>query len=95
MLLYASSSTHDTAPTTTLPLADLEGTIAVLSDPVLLAAHRERGAAIEGGDVLDADQLTHLMTAAGRTSKARTQLPTSVSGPGAKPASRDDAARRG
>jgi len=49
----------------------LQHTIAVLSDPVLLAAHRAGGAAIDGGDSLDADQLTHLMTAMGRTPKDR------------------------
>jgi len=48
----------------------LQETIAVLSDPVLLAAHRDGGAAIESGDFLDADQLTHLMTATGRTPQA-------------------------
>ncbi len=60
----------------TLPLADadddaVQETIAVLSDPVVLAAHRDGGAAVESGDFLDADQLTHLMTATGRTPKAR------------------------
>lgn len=44
----------------------LQDTIAVLSDPDLLAAHREGQAAIEAGDYLDADQLAHSLRAAGR-----------------------------
>lgn len=44
----------------------LQETIAVLSDPALLAAHREGQAAIEAGDYLDADQLAHAMPEAGR-----------------------------
>ncbi len=44
----------------------LQGTIAVLSDPELLTAHRQGQAAIEAGDYLDADQLAHAMREAGR-----------------------------
>lgn len=44
----------------------LQETIAVLSDPALLAAHREGQRAIEADDYLDADQLTHAMRDAGR-----------------------------
>lgn len=44
----------------------LQETIAVLSDPELLAADREGKAAIEAGDFLDADQLVHVMRDAGR-----------------------------
>ncbi len=44
----------------------LQETIAVLSDPRLLAAHREGQAAIDAGDSLDADQLAHAMREAGR-----------------------------
>lgn len=44
----------------------LQDTISVLSDPELLAAHREGLAAIAAGDYLDADQLTHSLRSAGR-----------------------------
>lgn len=40
--------------------------IAVLSDAELLTAHAEGRAALEGGDVLDADQLADAMRKAGR-----------------------------
>lgn len=46
-------------------------TIAVLSDPELLTAHRQGQAAIEAGDYLDADQLDHAMRAAGRPPRSR------------------------
>jgi PHD/YefM family antitoxin component YafN of YafNO toxin-antitoxin module len=49
----------------------LQETIAVLSDAALLAAHRDGKAAIEVGDYLDADQLTHAMRAAGRPPRPR------------------------
>lgn len=39
----------------------LQETIEVLSDPELLAAHREGSAALAAGDYLDADQLAHVM----------------------------------
>lgn len=39
----------------------LQETITVLSDPDLLAAHRDGLAAIEVGDFLDADQLARAM----------------------------------
>lgn len=42
---------------------------AVLSDAELLAAHHEGQAAINAGDYLDADQLTHAMREAGRLSR--------------------------
>lgn len=44
----------------------LQDTIAVLSDAELLTAHREGRVAIDAGDYLDADQLTHAMRDAGR-----------------------------
>lgn len=44
----------------------VQETIAVLSDPELLAAHEKGRAAIDGGDFLDADQLAHAMREAGR-----------------------------
>jgi len=44
----------------------LQDTIAVLSDPTLLSAHREGQDAIKAGDYLDADQLAHAMREAGR-----------------------------
>ena len=44
----------------------LQDTIAVLSDPELLAAHAQGRAAIDAGDYLDADQLAHAMREAGR-----------------------------
>jgi antitoxin YefM len=44
----------------------LQDTIAVLSDPKLLAAHREGEAALRAGDYLDEDQLTDVMRSAGR-----------------------------
>jgi antitoxin YefM len=44
----------------------LQETIAVLSDPELLAAHAEGRAAIDVGDYLDADQLARTMREAGR-----------------------------
>lgn len=44
----------------------LQDTIAVLSDPELLAAHHEGRAAIAAGEYLDADQLAHAMREAGR-----------------------------
>ena len=47
----------------------LQDTIAVLSDAELLAAHHEGQAAINAGDYLDADQLTHAMRDAGRLSR--------------------------
>lgn len=47
----------------------LQDTIAVLSDTDLLAAHRHGQAAIESGDYLDADQLTHAMREAGRLAR--------------------------
>ena len=43
----------------------------MLSDAALQAAHREGQAAIEAGDYLDADQLTHAMRAAGRLPRPR------------------------
>jgi antitoxin YefM len=47
----------------------LQETIAVLSDPTLLAAHQAGRAAIEAGDYLDADQLAHTMRDAGRAGR--------------------------
>jgi prevent-host-death family protein len=47
----------------------LQETITVLSDPALLAAHREGQEAIEAGDYLDADQLAHAMRDAGRLTR--------------------------
>lgn len=47
----------------------LQETITVLSDPALLAAHRQGQAAIEDGDYLDADQLARVMREAGRLSR--------------------------
>lgn len=44
----------------------LQDTIAVLSDAELLMAHHQGRAAIDAGDYLDADQLTHSMREAGR-----------------------------
>ena len=44
----------------------LQDTIAVLGDAELLTAHFEGRAAIDAGDYLDADQLTHAMREAGR-----------------------------
>ncbi|MDQ2846336.1 MAG: type II toxin-antitoxin system Phd/YefM family antitoxin [Actinomycetota bacterium] len=44
----------------------LQDTIAVLSVSELLTAHHEGRAAIDSGDYLDADQLTHSMREAGR-----------------------------
>ena len=44
----------------------LQDTIAVLSDPDLLASHVNGQAAIDAGDYLDADQLAHAMREAGR-----------------------------
>lgn len=44
----------------------LQETIAVLSDPELLAADREGRAAIDAGDFLEADQLAQVMRNAGR-----------------------------
>ena len=44
----------------------LQDTIAVLSDPKLLSAHREGQDAIKAGDYLDADQLARAMREAGR-----------------------------
>lgn len=44
----------------------LQDTIAVLSDPTLLAAHQQGQDAIKTGDYLDADQLAHAMREAGR-----------------------------
>lgn len=44
----------------------LQETIAVLSDAELLTTHHEGRAAIDDGDYLDADQLTHAMREAGR-----------------------------
>ena len=44
----------------------LQDTIAVLSDPTLLAAHSEGQAALEADDYVDADQLAHAMGEAGR-----------------------------
>lgn len=44
----------------------LQDTIAVLSDPVLLAAHHQGQAAIEAGDYLDSAQFADAMQAAGR-----------------------------
>ncbi len=41
-------------------------TIAVLSDSEFLLAHHEGRGAIDEGDYLDADQLTHAMREAGR-----------------------------
>lgn len=44
----------------------IQETIAVLSDPALLAAHVEGQSAIQAGDSLDADQLATELRAAGR-----------------------------
>jgi prevent-host-death family protein len=44
----------------------LQDTIAVLSDAELLSAHREGRAAIDAGELLDADQLAHAMRDTGR-----------------------------
>ena len=44
----------------------MQDTIAVLSDAELLLAHHEGRVAIDAGDFLDADQLTHAMRDAGR-----------------------------
>lgn len=44
----------------------LRETIAVLSEPTLLAAHRDGGNALAAGDFLDAGQLGEAMRAAGR-----------------------------
>jgi antitoxin YefM len=44
----------------------LQETLAVLSDPELLTAHREGEAALDAGDHLDSDQLTAVMRRAGR-----------------------------
>lgn len=44
----------------------LRETIAVLSDTALLTEHHRGLAALEAGDDLDADQLTHRLRAAGR-----------------------------
>jgi prevent-host-death family protein len=44
----------------------LQETIAVLSDPALLAEHRQAEAEIEAGDYVSADELTEAMRAAGR-----------------------------
>lgn len=44
----------------------MQDTIAVLADAELLAAHHEGQAAIDAGDYLDADQLTHAMREVGR-----------------------------
>lgn len=44
----------------------LQETIAVLSDPALLAEHRQAEADIEAGDYVSADELTEAMRAAGR-----------------------------
>ncbi|MEX2291019.1 MAG: type II toxin-antitoxin system Phd/YefM family antitoxin [Mycobacteriales bacterium] len=44
----------------------LQDTIAVLSDADLLAAHVDGRAALEAGDVLDAEQLADTMRRAGR-----------------------------
>ena len=49
----------------------LQETIAVLSDPTLLAAHSAGQAAIASGDYLDADQLMHAMRSAGRVPTSR------------------------
>lgn len=45
----------------------LQETLTVLSDPALLAAHREGAAAIAAGEYLDADQLAQAMRSAGRS----------------------------
>ncbi|MDN5861121.1 MAG: type II toxin-antitoxin system Phd/YefM family antitoxin [Pseudonocardia sp.] len=47
----------------------LQDMIAVLSDAELLTAHHEGRAAIDAGDYLDADQLTHAMREAGRLAR--------------------------
>jgi antitoxin YefM len=47
----------------------LQDTLAVLSDPELLAAHREGQAALESGESLDVDQLAHEMHRAGRLTR--------------------------
>jgi prevent-host-death family protein len=44
----------------------MQDTIAVLSDPEMLAAHREGRAAIAEGEHLDAEQLAAAMAEAGR-----------------------------
>lgn len=44
----------------------LQDTIAVLSDPELLAAHQAGRVAIDADDCLDVDQLTQTMREAGR-----------------------------
>ncbi len=44
----------------------LQDTIAVLSDAEVLLAHHKGHVAIDAGDYLDADQLTHAMRDAGR-----------------------------
>jgi antitoxin YefM len=44
----------------------LQETIAILSDPVLLAEHRQAEADIDVGDYVSADELSEAMRAAGR-----------------------------
>jgi antitoxin YefM len=44
----------------------LQETIAILSDPALLAEHRQAEAEIEAGDYVSADELAGEMRAAGR-----------------------------
>jgi antitoxin YefM len=76
-LIEAASSTHERFEITrngrraaVLLSADdydtLQDTIAVLSDVELLSAHVDGRAALEAGDVLDADQLADAMRKAGR-----------------------------
>ncbi len=80
-LIDAASTTHERFEITrngrraaVLLAADdydaLREVLAVLSDGVLLAAHREGVAAIEAGDYVDADQLAHAMHEAGRLGQA-------------------------
>lgn len=47
----------------------VQETISVLSDSELLAAHRDGRTAIEEGNFLDADQLAHAMSEAGRVQR--------------------------
>jgi antitoxin YefM len=76
-LIDAAASTHERFEITrngrraaVLLSADdydtLQDTIAVLSDAELLSAHVDGRAALEAGDVLDADQLADAMRKAGR-----------------------------
>jgi len=66
-LIDATMTTHERFEITRNGYrAAVQDTIAVLSDAELLMAHHEGRAAIDAGDYLDADQLTHAMREAGR-----------------------------